>query len=198
MFTGIIKQKAVVVGLEKQGSNLTIRLESELSKELAIDQSVAHDGICLTVVAIEGNQYSVTAIDETILKTTVGTWQLGKEVNLELAMIMGSRLDGHVVQGHVDTVGECVSIEHKDGSHLFTFSFPAEFAALIIEKGSICINGVSLTAFSVTNTTFQVAIIPYTFEHTGFCLLQKDQKVNLEFDILGKYFLRSREIEGRK
>lgn len=195
MFTGIIKNTGSVAAIEKEGSNLHLTINSDLYNELAIDQSVAHDGVCLTVVAIGEGNYKVTAIDETLSKTTLAQWGAGRQVNLELALQLGTRLDGHVVQGHVDGTGNCSSIEAKDGSHVFTFSFPEQFAALIIEKGSICVNGVSLTAFNVSKNTFQVAIIPYTFEHTGFCQMQVGEAVNLEFDILGKYFLRKAELD---
>lgn len=190
MFTGIIKHIGTLAALEQEGSNVHFTIASDISNELSIDQSVAHDGVCLTVVAIGEDNYKVTAIDETLQKTTLSQWQVGKSVNLELALQLDTRLDGHVVQGHVDSTGSCLQIEAKEGSHVITFSFPAAFAALIIEKGSICINGVSLTAFNVTDSTFQVAIIPYTFEHTGFHLMQVGDAINLEFDILGKYFLR--------
>lgn len=195
MFTGIIKNTGKISLIEQEGSNFHFTIQSPLYSELSIDQSVAHDGVCLTVVSIGDGDYKVTAIEETLQKTTLSQWSVGKEVNLELALLLGTRLDGHMVQGHVDGTGICEQIEAREGSHLVTFRFPESFAALMIEKGSVCINGVSLTAFNVTRTTFQVAIIPYTFEHTGFHHMQPGDAVNLEFDILGKYFLRRAQLK---
>lgn len=196
MFTGIIKDQGEIISIQPEGTNIHITVQSSLTSQLAIDQSVAHDGVCLTVVSIDGDRYVVTAIDETLQKTNLKDWIVGRQVNLELALRLGDRLDGHFVQGHVDATGVCTAKEDGEGSHLFTFEFPASFAALMIEKGSICINGVSLTSFNVTDNGFQVAIIPYTFEHTGFQYLQPGDRVNLEFDILGKYFLRKTHIDG--
>lgn len=196
MFTGIIKNIGEVVAIRPEGTNIHFTISSDLSSELNIDQSVAHDGVCLTVVSLGAGTYVVTAIEETLLKTNLKDWTVGKKVNLELALQLGTRLDGHFVQGHVDTTGVCLSKEPHEGSHLFTFEFPAAFAPLMIEKGSICINGVSLTSFSVTDLTFQVAIIPYTYEHTGFHSLEAGDRVNLEFDILGKYFLRRAQLDA--
>ncbi|WP_129022173.1 riboflavin synthase [Edaphocola flava] len=196
MFTGIIKDQGEIISIQPEGTNIHITVQSALTSQLAIDQSVAHDGVCLTVVSIDGDRYVVTAIDETLQKTNLKDWVAGRKVNLELALRLGDRLDGHFVQGHVDATGVCTAKEDGEGSHIFTFEFPAAFAALMIEKGSICINGVSLTSFSVTDSGFQVAIIPYTYEHTGFQYLQPGDRVNLEFDILGKYFLRKTHIEG--
>ena len=190
MFTGIIKNFGTLVHIEADGKNLHLRFKSDVTSVLAIDQSVAHNGVCLTVVAINEDTYTVTAIDETLQKTTLSQWEIGMQVNLELALQLGARLDGHVVQGHVDGTATCASIETKEGSHVYTFNFSKQFAPLIIEKGSICVNGVSLTAFNVTLTSFQVAIIPYTFAHTTFHQLAIGASVNLEFDLLGKYFLR--------
>lgn len=195
MFTGIIKNTGKIRHIEQEGSNLHFTIQSPLYSELSIDQSVAHDGVCLTVVSIGDGDYKVTAIEETLQKTTLAQWNAGKEVNLELALLLGTRLDGHMVQGHVDGTGICEQIETREGSHLITFRFPESFAALMIEKGSVCINGVSLTAFNVTRNTFQVAIIPYTFEHTGFRHMHPGDAVNLEFDILGKYFLRREQLK---
>lgn len=196
MFTGIIKNFGTLVQKEIEGTNLHLSFKSDLTPQLAIDQSVAHNGVCLTVVAIKEDTYTVTAIDETLQKTTLSQWEVGKLVNLELALQLGTRLDGHVVQGHVDGIGICKSIEAKEGSHVFTFEFSKAFASLIIEKGSICVNGVSLTAFNVTENSFQVAIIPYTFHHTTFHQLQVGEKINLEFDLLGKYFLRHLQLSN--
>lgn len=194
MFTGIIKNIGKIVGVEQEGTNVHFTVESDLTSELSIDQSVAHNGVCLTVVAIKDNTYVVTAVQETLKKTNLGTWKVGDFVNLELAMLAHARLDGHFVQGHVDTVATCIDKTELDGSHLFTFEFPKEFAALVIEKGSICIDGVSLTVFNVTQNTFSVTIIPYTYEHTGFCRINVSQQVNIEFDIIGKYLLRQHQL----
>ncbi|RQO31981.1 riboflavin synthase [Taibaiella sp. KBW10] len=196
MFTGIIKHIGEVRAIEAEGSNIHYTIATELSSDLNIDQSVAHDGVCLTVVALNEGSYVVTAIEETLQKTNLKDWTIGRKVNLELALQLGTRLDGHFVQGHVDTTGVCVGKEESGGSHLFTFEFPAAFAPLMIEKGSICINGVSLTSFQVTELTFQVAIIPYTYEHTGFHDIAVGDRVNLEFDILGKYFLRKAQLDA--
>lgn len=196
MFTGIIKDQGEIIAIRPEGTNIHITVQSSLTAVLSIDQSVAHDGVCLTVVSIDGDQYVVTAIDETLQKTNLKDWTLGRKVNLELALRLGDRLDGHFVQGHVDTTGVCIAKEEGEGSHIFTFEFPASFAPMMIEKGSICINGVSLTSFGVTELSFQVAIIPYTFEHTGFQYLQAGDRVNLEFDILGKYFLRKTQLDA--
>lgn len=195
MFTGIVETLGRITSIRKEDSNVHFTIESDISKELKIDQSVAHNGVCLTVVAIEEDRYVVTAVAETLQKTNLGDWQEGKVLNLERAMKLGDRLDGHIVQGHVDTTGKCVSKEDVDGSYLFHFEFPEKFAALIIEKGSICINGVSLTAFNCGRNTFSVTIIPYTLTHTDFQYLQADDRINLEFDILGKYLLRMKELE---
>lgn len=195
MFTGIVETLGRITSIKKEDSNVHFTVESEISKELKIDQSVAHNGVCLTVVAIEENSYIVTAVAETLQKTNLGDWEEGKVLNLERAMKLGDRLDGHIVQGHVDTTGKCVSKEDVDGSHLFHFEFPEKFAALIIEKGSICINGVSLTAFNCGRRTFSVTIIPYTLTHTDFQYLEAGDRINLEFDILGKYLLRMKELE---
>jgi riboflavin synthase len=173
------------------GGNRSFWMESPLSNELKIDQSVAHNGVCLTVDALRPGMHRVTAIDETLQKTHLGTWQNGTKVNLERCLAMGGRLDGHMVQGHVDTTGTCLSVEDKDGSWLFSFSFPEKFAALMIEKGSICLNGISLTAFEVGRNSFSVAIIPYTWEHTNMHTIQPGNQVNLEFDMVGKYIQRS-------
>ncbi len=194
MFTGIIESQGTVTRVIKEGTNIHFTITSAISKELKIDQSVAHDGVCLTVVACDDTEHTVTAVAETLLKTNLDTWKVGRVLNLERAMKLGDRLDGHIVQGHVDTTGICIDRKEVNGSHLFRFSFPPQFAALIIEKGSICINGVSLTAFHAGRDTFEVTIIPYTLEHTTFRDLQAEQPVNLEFDILGKYMLRMKEL----
>jgi riboflavin synthase len=195
MFTGIIAHIARVKELLPNGGNLDIRLEGPFAHELKIDQSVAHNGVCLTVVEINGDTYRVTAVAETLKKTNLGQLEEGDAVNIELALRAGDRLDGHFVQGHVDATGRCIDVQETGGSWLFSFSFPAEFAPLIIEKGSVCINGVSLTAFGVTRDTFTVTIIPYTYQHTTFQHLRKGDSVNLEFDVLGKYMMRKQELD---
>jgi riboflavin synthase len=196
MFTGIIEASGLLKQIRHEGTNIHFTVESALSKELKIDQSVAHDGVCLTVVACDESCHTVTAVAETIRKTQLGTWKEGRIINLERAMKLGDRLDGHIVQGHVDGVGQCIGRQAMEGSHLFQFCFPEAFAPLVIEKGSICVNGVSLTAFNVDRSGFTVAIIPYTLEHTNFAQLQPGQDVNLEFDILGKYMMRMRQLEA--
>jgi len=195
MFTGIIQTLGTLSRIQAEGTNLHFTIASELSRELKIDQSVAHDGVCLTVVACDAHSHTVTAVAETLQKTNLASWKEGRVVNLELAMRLGDRLDGHIVQGHVDATGTCISRKEVNGSHLFRFRFPRRFAPLVIEKGSICINGVSLTAFEVGRDALSVTIIPYTLEHTGFKDLQEGAEVNLEFDILGKYMLRMKELD---
>lgn len=187
MFTGIIETLGKVTALRKEDSNLHITVESTLTPELKIDQSVAHNGVCLTVVAIENNTYTVTAIDETLQKTSIGSLQVNTSVNLERAMILGTRLDGHIVQGHVDQTGICTAIEEKDGSSVFSFEYDADYSNVTIEKGSITIDGTSLTVFNSGKNTFSVAIIPYTFENTVFKTYKIGTIVNLEFDVIGKY-----------
>lgn len=194
MFTGIIEQIGIVHNAAHVGSNLDLWIECNITDELKIDQSVAHNGVCLTVVEIQEGKYRVTAVEETLKKTNLNAINNGQLVNLERALKVGDRLDGHFVQGHVDSIGTCINKTEKDGSWLFSFRFPEEYAELIIEKGSICINGVSLTAFDVQKDTFTVTIIPYTFEHTNFKTLQVQDIVNLEFDVLGKYLLRTKKL----
>ncbi len=194
MFTGIIEARGEVIAIAHEGSNVHFTINSGISHQLKIDQSVALDGGCLTVVACEDQSHTVTAGAVTMQKTNLSDWKAGRILNLERAMKLGDRLDGHIVQGHVDTTGLCTKRKEVDGSHLFHFEFPEKFAALIIEKGSICINGVSLTAFNAGRNTFSVTIIPYTLEHTNFLSLQAGDRVNLEFDILGKYMLRMKEL----
>ncbi len=194
MFTGIIETIGTITNIINSGSNTDFWLESSITNELKIDQSVAHNGVCLTVVEIKGEQYRVTAVAETLSKTNLGNWKTGDKVNLERSLQVGDRLDGHFVQGHVDTTGGCIAHEVLEGSWLYRFRFPKQFATLMIEKGSICINGVSLTAFNVGKDEFTVTIIPYTYEHTNFHSLNTGDTVNLEFDVLGKYLLRHKEI----
>jgi riboflavin synthase len=190
MFTGIIETMGIVEEIRLNGSNKEFTISSAISNELKVDQSLAHNGVCLTVTAVENSNHQVTAIDETLLRSNLGDLKIGESINLERAMSGLSRFDGHLVQGHVDTVGVVKSVLDKDGSWIFTFNFPEENKHLLVDKGSVCINGVSLTVINPTSNTFQVAIIPYTFENTSFKMLQEGDPVNLEFDILGKYIAR--------
>ncbi len=191
MFTGIIETLGLLKNLEKNQENLILTIESAITEELKIDQSVAHNGICLTVIEIEDNQYKVTAIQETIDKTTIGLWKKNDKINLERAMKLGDRLDGHIVQGHVDQTAICTDFVEKNGSWVFTFEYDFEKNKNItIEKGSITINGVSLTVINSDKNSFSVAIIPYTFENTNFHNIQINSIVNLEFDVIGKYVSR--------
>lgn len=198
MFTGIIEALGEIIDISIEQSNRTFYIKSELSSQLKIDESVSHNGICLTVEDIQNGVYRITAIDETLQKTNGGLWKRNDLINLERSMKLNDRLDGHIVQGHVDGTGECINKRDKEGSIEFTFQFKKTFATLIIEKGSICINGVSLTAFNVTNDNFTVAIIPYTFAHTNFHCLNTNDLVNIEFDILGKYVARITGINSSK
>ncbi len=191
MFTGIIETTGRIEQISEEGSNLVAWISSAITGELKPDQSLAHDGVCLTVEEIEGEKYRISAVAETLEKTCLGSWKQGNLVNLERAMKLGSRLDGHLVQGHVDTTATCILRENKNGSWLYRFSFPSTFADLIIEKGSVCVNGISLTAFDIADDSFSVAIIPYTFEHTGIKLVEPGMKVNIEFDMVGKYIVRN-------
>ena len=190
MFTGIIETLGIIKDIEKEGDNLHITVSSSITNELKIDQSVAHNGVCLTVVAINNDEYIVTAIKETILKTNLSEWKAGDFVNLERAMKLGDRLDGHIVQGHVDQTGECISIEEANGSWYFTFKYDRKLSNITIEKGSITINGVSLTVLNSKEHQFSVAIIPYTYEHTNFNSFSVGTNINLEFDVVGKYVAR--------
>lgn len=186
MFTGIIEQLGEVIAINKNGSNKTFTIKASFTSELKVDQSVAHNGVCLTVEHINNQTYTATAIDETLIKTNLNNWKVGTLVNLERCMQMNGRLDGHIVQGHVDGIGKCINLETKEGSWEFTFETNQKLR-LIVEKGSICINGVSLTAFEVKENTFKVAIIPFTYDHTNFKQLAIGDEINLEFDIIGKY-----------
>lgn len=188
MFTGIIEQLGEVRDILREGTNIHFTLKSEFTNELKIDQSVAHNGCCLTVVSIENDEYIVTAIQETLNKTNLESWKVGTKVNLERCMQMNGRLDGHIVQGHVDTVGECTAIQDENGSWKFTFQYDSE--DVTVEKGSITINGTSLTVVDSKPREFSVCIIPYTYDHTNFHQLTVGDKVNLEFDIIGKYVAR--------
>jgi riboflavin synthase len=190
MFTGIIETLGVIQEIEKDKDNLHITITSSITDELQIDQSVAHNGICLTVVSINKTFYTVTAIGETIKKTTISHWQKGDSVNLERAMKLGDRLDGHIVQGHVDQIGTCTTVKETNGSWYYTFKFDESLHNITIEKGSITVNGVSLTVVDSRKNEFSVAIIPYTFDHTTFKTFEVGTKVNLEFDVIGKYVSR--------
>jgi len=190
MFTGIIEELGTVTDLKKSGSNLSITIETSFANELKIDQSVAHNGTCLTVVDVGKKKYTVTAIAETLSKTNLGLLKTGDRINLERSMLMNGRIDGHLVQGHIDCTAVVRSIEEKKGSWIFEFQLSAlnsQLPTLIIEKGSVCVNGVSLTVVESKKDSFSVAIIPYTFEHTNFRFLKKGNTVNIEFDIIGKY-----------
>lgn len=194
MFTGIIEELGTVTALKKEKENLHIHIKSTITHELKIDQSVAHNGVCLTVVAIDGDTYTVTAIKETLDKTAISQWQPGDQVNLERAMIMGARLDGHIVQGHVDQTGTCTHISEEEGSWRFTFTYDPGKSNVTIEKGSITIDGTSLTVVDSGKDHFSVAIIPYTYEHTIFKHYKVGTEVNLEFDVVGKYVARIMEL----
>jgi riboflavin synthase len=194
MFTGIIEQLGTIEAIETNNTNLTLTVQSSLAPELKVDQSLSHSGVCLTVEEVIGNQYKVTAIDETLKKTTIGLWKKGDTINLERCLRLDGRLDGHIVQGHVDTVGTCIGYEEKNGSWEYVLEIDEKFAPLIIEKGSIALNGISLTIFNITHTSFTVAIIPYTYEHTNMHTLALDDKVNVEFDMVGKYVGRMQEL----
>lgn len=194
MFTGIIETLGKVTNLVTDKDNLHITIESEITHELKIDQSVAHNGVCLTVVAIDNNQYTVTAIKETLDKTNIGDLNIDAIVNLERAMKLGERLDGHIVQGHVDQTATCTSIKETEGSWLFTFEYDPKLNNVTIEKGSITVNGVSLTVVNSQKNSFSVAIIPYTYEHTNFKTFKVGTTVNLEFDVIGKYVKRLTEL----
>lgn len=187
MFTGIIEAIGTVKNIAHEGSNITFTLTCPFTNDLKIDQSLAHNGVCLTVIGIEGNEYSVTAIDETLQKTNIGKLQIGSKVNLERCMPAHGRFDGHIVQGHVDQIGTVTNIQSQDGSWLYDFEYSSDNQNVTVEKGSICINGTSLTVFNSGTNTFRVAIIPYTYEHTIFHTLQIGDTINLEFDIVGKY-----------
>jgi riboflavin synthase len=192
MFSGIVEEAAKVVALRRDGGNLHITMECSFTNELRIDQSVAHNGVCLTVVAVDGPCYTVTAIQETLDRSNLGSLEVGDLVNLERSMMMNGRLDGHIVQGHVDQTALCTAVTEADGSHYFTFEYDfdpamAKQGYMTVEKGSVTVNGVSLTVCNSQDNSFQVAIIPYTLEHTNFCRIKPGTKVNLEFDIIGKY-----------
>ena len=190
MFTGIIESLGQVEEVLVAGTNKSYWIKSPVSHELKIDQSISHDGVCLTVEQVDGQRHKVTAIQETLQKSNLHQWQPGHQVNLERCMPMNGRLDGHIVQGHVDATATCVSVNDLEGSREFRFRFPASFASLVIEKGSASINGISLTVFNVTRDEFSVAIIPYTLEHTNIQYVFPGTEVNIEFDMVGKYITR--------
>ncbi len=187
MFSGIIETVGKVMLLKREQSNLHITIGSEFTNELKVDQSIAHNGVCLTVVSVDDKSYTVTAIDETLRKTNLGFLKQGDGINLERCIKAGDRLDGHIVQGHVDQTGICTDVTDNNGSWIFTFDYDPALNNLTVEKGSVCVNGVSLTVVNSQKSSFSVYIIPYTFEHTNFHSIQKGSVVNLEFDILGKY-----------
>ncbi|MDJ1472224.1 riboflavin synthase [Xanthocytophaga flava] len=187
MFTGIIEAMAEVTESRQEGSNITFVMHSHLASELKIDQSLSHNGVCLTVTQVWDEHYTVTAIQETLDKTNLGQWKPGTKVNIERCMPMNGRFDGHIVQGHVDQTATCTNVQSMDGSWLFDFQYDAQTGNITVEKGSICVNGVSLTVVNSQDDSFQVAIIPYTYEHTNFHNLKKGDLVNLEFDVIGKY-----------
>lgn len=190
MFTGIIESKGAILKAEPEGSNVHFTIASDISETLKIDQSVAHNGVCLTVVALSEGAHTVTAVEETLRRSSLGHWSDGSVVNLERAMKADARLDGHMVQGHVDTTGTCVQIDERGGSWYFRFRYEPGEERLLVDKGSVCINGVSLTVVEPKGDEFTVAIIPYTYEHTNFKELKVGDAVNLEFDIIGKYIAR--------
>ena len=187
MFTGIIEGLGRIAAISSSGGNRSFTLSAPFTHELKVDQSLSHNGICLTIEAIDGNLYQVTAVAETLAKSNAAYWKMDDAINLERAMVMNGRLDGHLVQGHVDTTATVTRVTDMVGSWQYDFRFPEQFAALMIEKGSVCINGVSLTAFNVSMNSFSVAIIPYTYEHTNFAFLNSGDSVNIEFDMIGKY-----------
>ena len=200
MFSGIIEEFATVVAIKHDKDNIDFTLKCSFVDELGIDQSVAHNGVCLTVVEIKDGTYTVTAMRETLDRSNLGLLKVGDKVNVERSMIMNGRLDGHIVQGHVDMTAECIAMEDADGSTYFTFRYPfdkemARRGYFTVDKGSVTVNGVSLTVCNPTEDTFQVAIIPYTFEHTNFCDIRIGSRVNLEFDILGKYIARLQSLQ---
>jgi len=190
MFTGIIESIGKVESVEVHGTNKTFYIASPLSDSFKIDQSVSHNGVCLTVEAVKNGVHRVTAIEETLVKSNLGEWQAGDVINIEQCMQMNGRLDGHIVQGHVDATAVCIERTDLNGSWQFRFRIPEQFATLVIEKGSVAVNGISLTAFNVGSDSFSVAIIPYTFEHTNMQYVQEGSTVNIEFDIIGKYIQR--------
>ncbi len=194
MFTGIIEALGVVQKIAEKGYNKTFFIKSDIASEINVDESICHNGVCLTVEDISNDVYRVTAIKETLDKTNIGTWKPAELINLERSMKLNGRIDGHIVQGHVDGTARCIAIKDVEGSHEFTFEFDKKFAGLVIEKGSISLNGISLTVFNLGVNTFSVAIIPYTFKHTNMQFLQTGKEVNIEFDLIGKYISRLQSL----
>ena len=194
MFTGIIEQKGIISDIIINGTNRSFQIESPLSDELKVDQSISHDGVCLTVEKVANNTHTVTAIEETLKKTNLNTWKIGTVVNLERCLQFNGRIDGHIVQGHVDTTASCINVTVRDGSWEYSFQVDEKFASLIIEKGSITINGTSLTCFNIKENEFTVAIIPYTYHHTNISYIQVGTVVNIEFDMIGKYVNRIQQV----
>ena len=190
MFTGIIEDLGIVEALEQENTNLQLTIKSKLASELKIDQSVSHNGVCLTVIDLTASSYTVTAIKETLDKTNLNSLKVGDRVNLERGLKLGERLDGHMVQGHVDQVGTCINVEAQNGSWIYTFEYNPKLGNITIEKGSVTVNGVSLTVINSKDNGFSVAIIPYTYEHTNFHTFEEGTVVNLEFDVIGKYVSR--------
>lgn len=197
MFTGIIEATGIVESVEKKGSNLSFWIDSSLSNKLKVDQSVSHNGTCLTIEEVVNNKHRITAIEETLSKTNLKYWKVNDEINLERCMQLNARVDGHLVQGHVDATAFCIDIDERNGSWEYRFQFPAEFTHLLIEKGSVCVNGISLTAFDIKFNSFKVAIIPYTYQHTNMRSIKNGSVVNIEFDLIGKYLARFREVFQR-
>ena len=195
MFTGIVETLGIISDIKKDQENIHLTIQTNITNELKIDQSVAHNGVCLTVVNLFDDKHVVTAIKETIDKTTLGSWRVGDKVNIERAMKLGDRLDGHIVQGHVDQTAICTNIEDKEGSWVFTFEYDSTLNNITIEKGSITVNGTSLTVVNSKKDSFSVAIIPYTYENTIFHTFEIGTKVNLEFDVVGKYIARMYELQ---
>lgn len=187
MFTGIIESIGEIINKVAEGTNVHLTIESDLAGELKVDQSIAHNGVCLTVTKLHNDGFEVTAVAETLLKSNLGKVNVGDKLNLERCMKAGGRFDGHIVQGHVDQTGTCTGVSDQDGSWIFDFEFDPKNGNIVVEKGSICVNGVSLTCFNTTENSFSVTIIPYTYEHTNFHQLKTGDQVNLEFDVIGKY-----------
>ena len=194
MFTGIIEKTGIIKEIISNGTNSSFWIESDLAPELKVDQSLSHNGVCLTVEEIKNGRHRVTAIEETILKTNISNWKNESIINLERCMQLNGRLDGHIVQGHVDCTAECINLVEKEGSWEFTFAFQKKFAALVIEKGSVCVNGISLTAFNVSNSCFTVAIVPFTYNNTNIKKVELNSMINVEWDLLGKYIVRQSEL----
>jgi riboflavin synthase len=198
MFTGIIETTGRIESIYSNGTNLSFWIASPISNELKVDQSVSHDGVCLTVEEVANNSHRVTAIEETLNKTNLHKWKAGDVVNIERCMQLNARVDGHLVQGHVDTVAFCIDAEEKNGSWEYRFQFQPEYAHLLIEKGSVCLNGISLTVFDIILNSFKIAVIPYTYTHTNMRYIKNGSIVNIEFDLIGKYLARFREVFAAK